>query len=95
MCRGGPCLLLRKDFNEWLVNNNILLIIHHKFHSSKLGYYNIIKQSPIMIVGISAPANNKPGFTPCVKNLLRIDCPAGLGALAITVSPPPVTALRI
>ena len=46
----------------------------------------------MIIVGIRAPANNNPGFTPCVKNLLRIDCPAGLGALAITVKPPPVTA---
>ena len=46
----------------------------------------------MMIVGIRAPANNNPGFTPCVKNLPRIDCPAGLGALAITVKPPPVTA---
>ena len=51
-----------------------------------------MKQIPMMIVGISAPANNNPGFTPCVKNLQRIDCPAGLGALAITVKPPPVTA---
>ena len=46
----------------------------------------------MMIVGIRAPANNNTGFTPCVKNLLRIDCPAGLGALAMTVKPPPVTA---
>ena len=45
-----------------------------------------------MIVGIIAPKANFAGFTPPGKNLDRIDCPAGFGAFAITVRPPPVTA---
>ena len=45
-----------------------------------------------MIVGIIAPKASFAGLTPPGKNLERIDCPAGLGAFAITVRPPPVTA---
>ena len=32
------------------------------------------------------------GETPPLKYLLKIDCPAGFGALAITVIPPPAKA---
>ena len=64
----------------------------HQRHLFRLNCYKTMKQIPMMIVGIRAPANSNPGFTPFVKNLPRIDCHAGLGAFAITVSPPPVTA---
>ena len=45
-----------------------------------------------MMVGIRAPIASFAGFTPPGKNFDKIDCPAGFGALAITVNPPPVTA---
>jgi len=46
----------------------------------------------MIIVGIIAPKSKYNGLTPLLKKRLSIDCPAGFGALAITVSPPPVTA---
>ena len=45
-----------------------------------------------MTVGSKAPTANHTGMTPPSKNRLRIDWPAGFGALAMTVNPPPVTA---
>ena len=45
-----------------------------------------------MIVGIIADFTNPTGETPFSKYFDRIDWPAGFGALAITVKPPPVTA---
>jgi len=45
-----------------------------------------------MTVGMIAPNASFAGFTPPGKNLDKIDWPAGLGAFAITVNPPPVTA---
>ena len=44
-----------------------------------------------MAVGKAAQANSHRGLMP-LKYLPRMACPAGLGALAITVRPPPVTA---
>ena len=51
-----------------------------------------MKHIPKMIVGIRAPIASFPGLTPPSKYRPRIDWPAGLGALAMTVRPPPVTA---
>lgn len=51
-----------------------------------------MKTTIMILVGKSAPNNNFKGDTPPSKYLLRILWPAGLGALAITVRPPPVTA---
>ena len=51
-----------------------------------------MKTKPKMMVGIRAPIASFAGFTPPGKNFDKIDCPAGFGALAITVNPPPVTA---
>ncbi len=45
-----------------------------------------------MTVGMIAPNASFAGFTPPGKNLDKMDWPAGLGAFAITVNPPPVTA---
>ncbi len=50
------------------------------------------KKSPTITVGASAPSARPSGETPSRKYPERIDCPAGFGALAITVRPPPVTA---
>ena len=46
----------------------------------------------MIIVGIRAAKAKNAGLTPLLKKRLRIDWPAGFGAFAITVSPPPVTA---
>ena len=43
-------------------------------------------------VGIRAAFSKRIGETPFSKYFFKIDWPAGLGALAITVRPPPVTA---
>jgi len=51
-----------------------------------------MKHIPMMMVGMRAPIANFPGLTPPSKYLPRIYWPAGLGALAMTVRPPPVTA---
>ena len=51
-----------------------------------------MKHTPKMIVGMRAPIASFPGLTPPSKYRPRIDWPAGLGALAMTVRPPPVTA---
>gem|GEM_PF-6778312 len=46
-----------------------------------------------MNVGASAARKSFEGETPVSPKLdWRIDCPAGFGALAMTVRPPPVTA---
>src|SRR5690606_5554280 len=42
--------------------------------------------------GNKEPAASLPGETPSPKNRLRRAWPAGFGALAMTVRPPPVTA---
>ena len=46
-----------------------------------------------MTVGIRAPFRIPIGETSSLKYFFRIDWPAGLGALAIMVSPPPATAV--
>ncbi|KAK3604006.1 hypothetical protein CHS0354_026805 [Potamilus streckersoni] len=51
-----------------------------------------MKNSAVMTVGISAPKNSPSGLILFLKYLAKIACPAGLGAFASTVSPPPVTA---
>lgn len=43
-------------------------------------------------VGNNAPAKRQSGDTPLGKWRARMDWPAGLGALAMTVRPPPATA---
>ena len=43
-------------------------------------------------VGPSAPANSQMGLTASSKERASRVWPAGFGALAITVQPPPVTA---
>ncbi len=43
-------------------------------------------------VGKSAPRRRPMGEMPVLKCLFSMLCPAGFGALAITVRPPPVTA---
>lgn len=43
-------------------------------------------------VGIKAALNKSIAEIPLGKYLFNIDCPAGFGALAIIVSPPPVIA---
>lgn len=53
---------------------------------------NSMKQSPMMMVGTRADRASLSGETPPSKYLPRTDWPAGLGALAMTVRPPPVTA---
>jgi hypothetical protein len=46
-----------------------------------------------MMVGVNAPSNSPPGAMPSwPKAGERIDWPAGFGALAMTVNPPPITA---
>src|SRR5215468_3758581 len=57
-----------------------------------LAYLNKRKAAQTMRVGMSAPRNNRHAETPSGKNLARIDWPAGFGAFAITVKPPPATA---
>ena len=51
-----------------------------------------MKAAPRRMVGMRAPTTSLRGETPFSKYWARMACPAGLGALAITVSPPPVTA---
>ena len=51
-----------------------------------------MKTAPRRMVGMRAPTASLRGETPFSKYWPRMACPAGLGALAITVSPPPVTA---
>ena len=46
----------------------------------------------MMTVGRSAQIKRRPALMPDLKYFPRIACPAGFGALAITVRPPPVTA---
>ena len=46
----------------------------------------------MMTVGTRAPPTMPGGDTSSLKYFLRIATPAGLGALAIMVSPPPATA---
>src|SRR5687768_10078719 len=53
---------------------------------------NIKKNRAAIKVGITAPAARPSGETESLKNFPRIETPAGLGALAMTVRPPPVTA---
>ncbi len=66
------------------------------FDTEKLSLYlSNMKSAPVMIVGASAPKKSRQGETPSGKNFERIVWPAGLGALAITVSPPPTTAPAI
>ena len=43
------------------------------------------KAAAMIRVGQSAPKNKRPAETPSGKNFERIDWPAGLGALAMTV----------
>ena len=51
------------------------------------------KQSPAISVGIKAATKSIKGLIPSLpKNSFKIENPAGLGALAIIVNPPPVTA---
>ena len=45
-----------------------------------------------MMVGIKADAIKETGDIPFLKYFFKIDCPAGFGAFAMIVSPPPVTA---
>ena len=47
----------------------------------------------MIAMGASAPTARPSGETPSGKKRWSIDWPAGFGALAITVNPPPVTAL--
>ena len=55
--------------------------------------YTTLKAKAAIRVGIAAARSNFPGWTtPSFKYPLRMEAPAGLGALAIKVSPPPVTA---
>ena len=52
-----------------------------------------MKAAAATTVGGAAARNNPAGLmVPSSKLPLRIEKPAGFGALAITVSPPPVTA---
>src|ERR1051325_11282353 len=63
------------------------------FSRQKLAtYLNKRKAAQTMSVGISAPRNNFAAEIPSGKNLAKMDCRAGLGALAITVNSPPATA---
>src|SRR5437899_12688853 len=55
-------------------------------------YFKRRNAADTMIVGGSAPSNRFSGEMPSGKNLERMDWPAGLGAFAITVKPPPATA---
>ena len=56
-------------------------------------YGNRRKHTIATIVGGSAPKNRLSGeMAPSLNVLFRIDAPAGLGALAMMVRPPPVTA---
>jgi hypothetical protein len=58
--------------------------------------YNSINASPTITVGTSAAKNRPSGEIPASpKRDARMLCPAGLGALAITVKPPPLTAPAI
>src|SRR5215475_11963462 len=57
-----------------------------------VSYLNKRKAAQTMRVGMSAPKNNFPAEMPSGKNLERMDWPAGFGALAMTVNPPPATA---
>lgn len=51
-----------------------------------------MKYKPDKRVGIKAYLNSSKAEIPCLKYFFNIDCPIGLGAFAITVNPPPVTA---
>jgi len=51
-----------------------------------------MKPGPTIIVGKIALRSNFAGDMAIEKYLDRMLCPAGLGAFAITVNPPPVTA---
>src|ERR1035437_6289423 len=51
-----------------------------------------MKHTATMMVGRNAAAASLRGDTPSPKKRERIDWPAGFGALAMTVRPPPVTA---
>ena len=55
-------------------------------------HYKTAKHSQRIIVGISAPNRSDFGDTELPKCSFRMDWPAGFGALAIIVNPPPVTA---
>jgi len=56
-------------------------------------HQNIVKDNAAIRVGIVAEKKSLPGCTtPSFKYALRIEAPAGLGALAMSVRPPPVTA---
>src|SRR5207248_2049430 len=57
-----------------------------------MAHLNKRKAAATMMVGISAPRNSRQGEMPSGKNFERMDWPAGFGALAITVRPPPATA---
>lgn len=46
-----------------------------------------------MVGGNAASSKPRGLITPSSKQPFKIENPAGLGALAMTVSPPPVTAL--
>src|SRR5688572_13836830 len=50
------------------------------------------KQSAAIRVGTAAPAKSPIGRIESLKNRLSKDAPAGFGAFAITVRPPPTTA---
>ncbi len=49
----------------------------------------------MIAVGPIAPANRCDGETPCPKNFFSSEMPAGLGAFAMMVRPPPVRRLRV
>ncbi len=59
-------------------------------------YGNSMNSPAMMIVGRRAPASKPPGAIPSLPNAgAKIDCPAGFGAFAITVKPPPLIAPAI
>lgn len=62
------------------------LMVVKLFHKRK-------RQLARMTVGRNAPTKSQKGWMPSgPKNFDRIDCPAGFGALAMSVNPPPLTA---
>src|SRR4029077_9223070 len=63
---------------------------------SRCTYGSNINAAPAISVGTKAPRKRYSGEIPASPNRdARMDWPAGFGELAITVSPPPVTAPAI
>src|SRR5258708_144051 len=70
--------------------------LHYSWFSVSNVPYNSINAAPAMRVGTNAPRKRPSGAMPPSPNRDdKIDIPAGFGALAITVNPPPVIAPAI